>query len=275
MRNIIASLVLLLLVGCATNQQPAEIVGPTKPSKTQPPTKSTYYLVKAGDTYTSIAKRFGLSREDLLKFNKIKSDAPIVPGQRLLIKARPGNQPEQQLSDGITAKPLDDISSQSPIDSSVSSATEEIGASTETLIAPSSESSAITSNTSSGYRAPLSGKIIKEYGKLPDGSFNKGINIAAPKGVPVKAISDGVVKYAGSQAAEYGKLVMIQHGDGKISTYAHLNTIDVKTKAVVSAGSKIGTVGSTGNVSQPQLHLQIRGSDKTPIDPHTLISGLG
>ena len=68
---------------------------------------------------------------------------------------------------------------------------------------------------------------------------------------------------------------MIKHNDGKISTYAHLNSIDVKTDAGVVAGQKIGTVGSTGNVPQTQLHLQIRGVDKAPIDPSSLIDGLG
>ena len=68
---------------------------------------------------------------------------------------------------------------------------------------------------------------------------------------------------------------MLKHGDGKISTYAHLNSIDVKSDAVVAAGSKIGTVGSTGSVPQPQLNLQIRGVDKQPIDPTSLIPGLG
>lgn len=272
MKSIIASLTLLILAGCATNRQPAEVVNPTQSAKTPSTTKSDYYLVKKGDTYTSVAKRFGISREDLLKFNKLKSNAPIVPGQRLLIKARSGNQPEQKLADGITAKPLDDINVQTPVEE-MASVGEAQSPSIETVSA-STESTTIVSSTS-GYRAPLSGKIIKEYGKLPDGSFNKGINIAAPKGVPVKAIADGVVKYAGSQAEGYGKLIMIQHGDGKISTYAHLNTIDVKAKSVISAGSKIGTVGSTGNVSQPQLHLQIRSADKSPIDPRTLIPGLG
>ena len=68
---------------------------------------------------------------------------------------------------------------------------------------------------------------------------------------------------------------MLKHGDGKISTYAHLNSIDVKPDAIVTAGSKIGTVGSTGGVTQPQLNLQIRGIDKQPIDPSSLIPELG
>jgi lipoprotein NlpD len=103
---------------------------------------------------------------------------------------------------------------------------------------------------------------------------NKGINISAPKGTPVKSISDGVVKYVGSQVDGYGKMVMIKHGDGKISTYAHLQTVTIKENSVIKGGQKIGTVGNTGLDAgkQPQLHLQIRGQNKTPLDPTTVLS---
>ncbi len=271
MKSIIASFVLLLLVGCATNRTPAEVVNMPKSTKVTP-SKNSYYLVKKGDTLASVAKRFELSQIDILKLNKLKEDAQLVPGQRLLVKAR-GGQGEQKLADDITVKSLDDISAnQMPVEGSLPSGetiTEAQGAESIASKEP------VFASLSSGYRSPVAGEIIKNYGKLPDGSINKGINIAAPKGVAVKAIADGVVKYAGSQAEGYGKLIMIQHGDGKISTYAHLNTIDVKAKEVVAAGAKIGTVGSTGSVSQPQLHLQIRGADKAPIDPRTLIAGIG
>jgi murein DD-endopeptidase MepM/ murein hydrolase activator NlpD len=274
-KNIITSFMLLLLVGCASNQRPAEVVNTPKSSKALP-SKSAYYQVKKGDTLASIAKRFAVSQEDILRFNKLKSDAQLVPGQRLLVKDRGGNQQEQKIADDITAKPLDDISASNQSLSDASVPSEEMVTQVPASDAASAASTeSIVASPNSGYRSPVAGKIIKDFGKLPDGTVSKGINIAAPKGVPVKSVADGVVKYAGSQAEGYGKLVMIQHGDGKISTYAHLNTIDVKAKSVVSAGSKIGTVGSTGSVSQPQLHLQIRGADKSPIDPRTLISGLG
>lgn len=260
----VATVVLLLLTGCATNQQPAEVVTSSPKSPKSTPAKSAYYQVKKGDTLASVAKRFGISIMDLLKLNKLKEDAKLVPDQRLLIKSR-GKQDEQKLADDITVKPLDEINGLEKLPGEMPTAD----------LMPHADSEPVMAYPNSSYRSPVAGKIIKAYGKLPDGSVNKGINIAAPKGVPVKAVSDGVVKYAGSKAEGYGKMVMIKHGDGKISTYAHLNSIDVKTDAVVAAGSKIGTVGSTGNVPQPQLHLQIRGLDKAPIDPNTLITGLG
>ena len=270
MNNLLICFTLLLLTSCSTNEKPAEVISslPTKTQVTPVIQKTEYYLVRNGDTVASVSKRFGVSQAELLKLNKLSDGANLVPGQRLLLKPR-NKQEEQKLADDIVAKPLDDLSQ--PV-------TDESGI----IEQPSLDKPSLghTSNqtipsSGGGYRLPVQGKIVKAYGQQPDGSFNKGINIAAPKGVPVKAVSDGVVKYAGSKAEGYGKMVMIKHADGKISTYAHLNTIDVKSDAVIAAGAKIGTIGSTGNVSQPQLNLQIRGTDKMPIDPTTIIPGLG
>lgn len=269
MKNILAGLVLLLLTSCATNDQPAEVVSSTKSAKPIP-AKSAYYLVKKGDTVVSVSRRFSITPQELLKLNKLSEGAILVPGQRLLLKAR-NKEDEKRLTDDITVKPLDDLGQIPPGDGL--NAGQLPGVPTTDLMGsgqPINEQII----ASGSYRPPVQGKIIKTFGQQPDGTFNKGVNIAAPKGVPVKAISDGVVKYAGSKAEGYGKMIMIKHGDGKISTYAHLNSIDVKQDAVVAAGSKIGTVGSTGNVPQPQLNLQIRGIDKQPIDPTSIITAL-
>lgn len=268
MKNILVCVAFLLLTSCATNEQPAEVISTLRKPK-QIPAKSDYYLVKNGDTVASISRRFGITQSELLKLNKLSEGVVLVAGQRLLLKAR-NKQGEQRLAGDIMVKPLDEIQ---PIDgANVSELPGEIPTADLVGTQPNVSEPVLNHGV---YRSPVQGKIIKAFGQQPDGSFNKGINIAAPKGVPVKAISDGIVKYAGSKAEGYGKMIMIKHGDGKISTYAHLNSIDVKPDAVISAGSKIGTVGSTGSVPQPQLNLQIRGLDKQPIDPTSLISGLG
>ncbi len=272
MKNILACAVLLLLTSCATNNQPAEVI--TTPRGQKPaPTKSAYYLVKKGDTVASVSRRFGVVPQELLKLNKLSEGAVLIPGQRLLLKAR-NKEEEKRLADDITVKPLDDLG-QVPADglNGAGQLTNEMP--TTDLMGGVQPVNDPVMAQSGSYSSPVQGKIIKAFGQQPDGSFNKGINIAAPKGVPVKAISDGIVKYAGSKAEGYGNMIMIKHGDGKISTYAHLNSIAVKQDSVVAAGSKIGTVGSTGNVPQPQLNLQIRGIDKQPIDPTSLIAGIG
>lgn len=273
MSNMLTYVVFLLLVGCATNQQPAEVVSPKK-RISNALVKSDYYLVKAGDTLTSVAVRFNTTAREILRLNKLPEGAQLVPGQRLLLKAR-NKQEEQRLADNIIMKPLEDINQ---VHELIDVSEKMPG---EFPIADANTSSSLMTNQpmmagGGGYATPVQGTIVKPFGLQPDGSFNKGINIAAPKGVPVKSIQDGVVKYVGTKADGYGKMVMIKHDTKEIiSVYSHLNSIDVKQGAIVSAGSKIGTVGSTGGVSQPQLSLQIRNFNKQPIDPTSLIPGLG
>lgn len=270
MKNYILYFLFLVLVGCASNEKPAEIVTPGKPLK-QPQVlpNNAYYLVKNGDTVLSVASRFNLKPFALLKLNKLPDGAKLIPGQRLIIKAR-NPQEEKLISDDVVktdeAQTLDANTLQ-PTDLPLNDAS--------AVIPQYGEMQTVTPSSTGEYVLPVQGKVIKPFGTQTDGTFNKGINIAAPKGVPVKAVSDGVVKYAGNKAEGYGKMVMVKHNDGRISTYAHLNSIDVKTDALISAGAKIGTIGSTGNVSQPQLQLQIRGVDKAPVDPRTLIAGIG
>lgn len=103
-----------------------------------------------------------------------------------------------------------------------------------------------------------------------DGRGHKAIDIAkAPGtsivGAPILACKDGVVtisRYYG----DYGNLVEIDHGDGSVTRYAHCKDLLVKQGAVVKQGQQIATVGSTGRVTGPHLHLEIRINGK-PVNP--------
>jgi murein DD-endopeptidase MepM/ murein hydrolase activator NlpD len=100
-------------------------------------------------------------------------------------------------------------------------------------------------------------------------SFHFGIDFAAPIGSGVYSTANGIVKEASDQHFGYGKLIIIDHGDGYETRYAHLNSISVKTGDYVNANDKIGEVGSTGMSTGPHLHYEIRFNNK-PIDPLTL-----
>lgn len=113
---------------------------------------------------------------------------------------------------------------------------------------------------------PLRGKIISSYGSKEGQLFNDGINIAAPRGTPVAAAADGIVAYVGSDLGSYGNLVLIRHSGGMVTAYAHLGNVAVKKDAIVKKGQAIGSVGSTGNVSNAQLHFEIRKGRET-FDP--------
>lgn len=114
---------------------------------------------------------------------------------------------------------------------------------------------------------PVPGKVIESYGrkihpKYHTETFNKGIDIGARKGASVKAIASGTVAFA-DWFSGYGKLVILDHGDGFYSLYAHLNTISVSQGGTVSQGTVIGSVGNTGSIKEPHLHFEIRYRDQT------------
>ncbi|HXC89346.1 MAG TPA: M23 family metallopeptidase [Stellaceae bacterium] len=118
---------------------------------------------------------------------------------------------------------------------------------------------------------PVRGRVLEGYGSGPDGTHNDGINIAAPRGAAVEATDGGVVAYAGNELRGYGNLVLIKHPNGWISAYAHCDLILVKTGQKVARGQVIARVGATGNVSEPQLHFELRRGKK-PVDPREYLA---
>src|SRR5271170_5369951 len=120
---------------------------------------------------------------------------------------------------------------------------------------------------------PVRGHVLENYGTGPDGTHNDGINIGAARGAPVQAADAGVVAYAGNELRGYGNLILIKHPNGWISAYAHCDLILVKTGQKVTRGQVIARVGSTGNVSEPQLHFELRRG-KHPVDPRDYLAPL-
>ncbi len=120
----------------------------------------------------------------------------------------------------------------------------------------------IAARSSSKFSWPIRGKILSQYGSKSKGLFNDGINIAASQGAAVKAAENGVVAYAGNEVKGMGNLIIIQHSDGWMTVYAHLDSMSVKRGSKVSVGSVIGKIGKTGKVDKPQLHFEIRKGTK-------------
>jgi len=117
---------------------------------------------------------------------------------------------------------------------------------------------------------PVRGTVISGFGPKGKGLDNDGINISAPKGSPVKAAEGGMVAYAGNEMKGFGNLVLIRHEGGWVTAYAHLDRLVVAKESIVAKGDMIGTVGSTGGVSSPQLHFETRQEGK-PVDPELFI----
>jgi murein DD-endopeptidase MepM/ murein hydrolase activator NlpD len=101
--------------------------------------------------------------------------------------------------------------------------------------------------------------------------FHTGIDLGVPLGTPVGAAADGVVVLAGTNEVDgrpvgYGTYVVVAHGGGVYTLYAHLSKLDVVAGQRVRAGELLGLSGSTGNSTGPHLHFEVRlGSD--PVDP--------
>lgn len=122
------------------------------------------------------------------------------------------------------------------------------------------------SNTALGINLirPVSGTITSRFGRRSRGTHT-GLDIAASKGVPIKAAAAGTVIYSGTKGS-YGKLMVIDHGNGIQTYYAHCSKLYYSAGAYVGQGDVIAAVGSTGNSTGPHLHLEVRvnGVAKNP-----------
>ncbi len=118
---------------------------------------------------------------------------------------------------------------------------------------------------------PVEGRVISRFGPKAGGLHNDGINIAAPRGAPVRAAENGVVVYSGSDLRGFGRMVLIKHADGYITAYGHNSEILVQRGDQVRRGQAIARVGSTGNVERPQLHFEIR-KGRRAINPQTRLA---
>ncbi len=117
---------------------------------------------------------------------------------------------------------------------------------------------------------PLRGPLTSRFGfrihpLFGRRQFHTGVDIAAPRGAPVRAAFDGTVLFAGWYGG-YGKLVIIDHGQGLSTLYGHLSDILVTPGQHVTRTQVVGLVGSTGYTTGPHLHYEVRQNGR-PIDP--------
>ncbi|MFV1992008.1 MAG: M23 family metallopeptidase [Acidimicrobiales bacterium] len=103
--------------------------------------------------------------------------------------------------------------------------------------------------------------------------FHPGVDIGAPQGTPIATFADGVVSFAGPKGG-YGNMVVVDHGGGVETRYAHQAEVAVQAGDEILAGQTLGYVGSTGNSTGPHLHFEMRESGDT-VDPTPYLAATG
>ena len=124
-----------------------------------------------------------------------------------------------------------------------------------------------------GFVEPVQGPVVSGYGMrfhpiLRRNQMHRGIDIAAPTGAVIKAAGAGTVVFAGWKSG-YGKVVVVDHGGGLSTTYAHCSSLVVSAGQSVRQGQSVGRVGSTGMATGPHLHFEVRRNG-VPVSPSTM-----
>ncbi|MGK5111292.1 MULTISPECIES: M23 family metallopeptidase [unclassified Geodermatophilus] len=122
---------------------------------------------------------------------------------------------------------------------------------------------------------PTSGRLTSCYGARW-GTMHQGVDIAAPIGTPIYVPEGGVVLQAGP-ASGFGQAVYVQHGDGQITLYGHVNRFFVSAGQVVTAGQQIAEVGNKGQSTGPHLHFEVHqgGLYENRVNPMPWLSAHG
>ena len=123
---------------------------------------------------------------------------------------------------------------------------------------------------------PVTGQIVSRFGDRSDpfsgeGGFHAGVDINAKLGTAVYAAADGIVHNA-QYSGNYGRLIVIDHGSGVTTWYAHLSNFQVLAGEEIRRGQLIGYSGASGRVSGPHLHFEVRQGGN-PVNPTRYLTG--
>lgn len=233
----------------------------------------TDVVVARGDTLYSLSRKYSVPVNDLAVMNNLTPPFNLTVGQKIRVPNLARVSVEQVRTDDVKVAVKSTnatVQTQPQQKRDAKTIAEKVGAEKKVVATPVKKISSdptkklpkINARSSSKFSWPVRGKILSNYGAKSSGLFNDGINIGATRGTAVKAAENGVVAYAGNEVKGMGNLIIIQHEDGWMTVYAHMDSMVVRRGARVSVGQQIGTVGKTGKVDSPQLHFEIRKGTK-------------
>ncbi|WP_176805108.1 M23 family metallopeptidase [Paracoccus isoporae] len=229
---------------------PAVDDGATSGSATVP---ATTHRVVAGETGWSIARRYGITIQQLAEANQLDESMMLRVGQSLNIPARSGTTASQDSSPGQGTPTPTPPSASRPLPD------EETSPASAPVDKPDTPDLGATRTGASGsgqFRMPVSGAIVRAYSK----GRNDGIDISAASGTPVAAAGSGTV-VAITRDPENAPIVVMRHANNLLTVYAGLSGLSVQKGDQVSAGQQIGTAGASGAV-----HFEVRDGFES-LDP--------
>ncbi len=249
-------LVCLLVAGCA-----GSLVG----NRFRP----EVYTVRSGDTLYSIAWRYRIDHQDLMRWNGIDDARNLRVGQRL--RLQPDRTAASSSTTSTAAAPASTRDTK-PANSSGSRQANTVGKADSGSGPEDSASAAAQSETdrrkASGeppghWRWPTRGTVVARFGDGRAGG--RGIDISGDEGQPVHATAAGDVVYSGDGLKAYGRLLIIRHEGDFLSAYAHNSELLVAEGDRVDAGEPIARMGRTRE-GTALLHFEIRRGG-SPVDP--------
>lgn len=201
------------------------------------------YTVESGDTLAAIARRMGVSLEELAAANGIPSPYAVQAGQVL---QRPG---PTVVPKKATVRPAPAVRPAPP-----------------PRFVPEPPAPRRPDPSAPHLGWPTPGALVSRFGSTVKGMASNGIDLAAFAGMTVHAAAAGKVIFAGTEPERFGQLIVIDHGGGWVTAYAYLGKVAVKEGQAVKAGAVIARIGQSGEAKRPTLHFELR-KDNAPRDP--------
>jgi len=238
----------------------------------KPRDKATDYVVQEGDTVSSIAQKFGVSESTVLWQNGLSKTSKIKVGQTLQILPVTGVSHKVQKGDTVysIAKKYDSDAqaiADFPFNTFVNDETFELAIG-QVIIVPEGVMPSIFGTSSPRIRQltpdagtvvasgtfiwPASGTITQNFAW-----YHPGLDIANRAAPDVLAADSGTVTFSGWDGSGYGNKVIIDHGNGYRTLYAHLSKLYVVSGQTVARGSAVGKMGSTGRSTGTHLHFEV------------------